>query len=103
MQSIRDAYWIVGKAMHRLNAQLVWAEAAEHHPAAGGAEINRSYPPASHCVPFDRRRPSKLARSPQESGGDAGIDGNVQTGRVTEIGRAEHEDRVGNVFRQHLA
>src|SRR5215211_687209 len=45
----------------------------------------------------------QLKASPQESGGNAGVDGNVQAGGVTQIGRAEHEDRVGDVLRQHLA
>src|SRR4029450_14016465 len=42
-------------------------------------------------------------RSPEESGGNAGVDGNMQTGRVTEIGRAEHEHRIGDVLGEHLA
>src|SRR5688500_32155 len=83
--------------MHLLKTQLVWAEVAKHHPAAGGAEINSSYPPASHCVPFDRP-----ARSSQEGGGNAGVDRNVQTGGVTEVSRAEHEDRVGDVLGEYL-
>src|SRR4051794_12123890 len=41
-------------------------------------------------------------RSPQERGGDAGVDRDVQTGGVAEVGRAEHEDGVGDVLRQHL-
>ena len=44
VQPVRDAYGVVGKAMHRLDAQLVWAEVAEHHSAACGAKINRSHP-----------------------------------------------------------
>ena len=48
---------VVGKAMHRLNAQLVWAEMPEHHPAACGAKIDSCHPPAGHLVPFDRRCP----------------------------------------------
>src|SRR5215207_379689 len=44
MQTVRDAYRIVGKAMHRLNAELIWAEVAEHHPATRGTKINRSHP-----------------------------------------------------------
>src|SRR5215207_940189 len=47
VQPVRDAYRIVGKAMHRLNAELIWAEVAEHHPAACGAEINSGYPSRS--------------------------------------------------------
>jgi hypothetical protein len=45
MQSIRDAYRIVGKAVHSLNAQQFRAEVTEHHPATCGAEINRGHPP----------------------------------------------------------
>ena len=56
VQPVRGTNRVVGKAIHLLNAQLVWPEVAEHHPAACRAKINRSYPPASHCVPFDRLR-----------------------------------------------
>jgi hypothetical protein len=48
VQPIRDAYGVVGKAMHRLDAQPIWTDVAEHDPAAGSAEINRSDPPAGH-------------------------------------------------------
>src|SRR5215203_6740216 len=50
----------------------------------------------------DQLRPHTPTRSPQESGGDAGVDGNVQAGRVTEVSRAEHEDRVGDVLGEYL-
>jgi hypothetical protein len=46
MQPVCDAYGVVGKAMHRLHAQLVRADVAEHHPAAGSAKINCGDPGA---------------------------------------------------------
>ena len=114
VQPVRDADRVVGKAVHRLDAQLVRAEVAEHHSAAGGPKINSGHPSAGHCVPFDKRRPSpskgsghicglspsKPGRSPQEGRSDAGVDGNVQTSGVAQVCRAEHEDSVGNVLRQ---
>src|SRR5680860_16576 len=42
-------------------------------------------------------------RSSQERGGDAGVDGNVQTSRVAEIAGAEHEHGVRHVLGHHLA
>src|SRR5215208_2327792 len=50
----------------------------------------------------DQLRPQTPTRSPQESGGDAGVDGDVQAGRMTEVSRAEHEDRVGDVLGEYL-
>src|SRR5690242_7478208 len=38
----------------------------------------------------------------QESGGDAGVDGDVQPGGVRQVGRAQHEHGVGDVVGQHL-
>ena len=63
VQAVRDAYRVVGKAMHRRDAQLVWAEVAEHHPAACRAKINSGNPSAGHCVPFDRRGPEPVEGS----------------------------------------
>src|SRR6476659_6203915 len=40
--------------------------------------------------------------SAQEGGGDAGVDGDVQTGGVGQVGGAEHEHGVGHVLGQHL-
>ncbi len=66
VQPVCDPDRVVGKAMHRLNAQLVWAEVAEHHPAACGAKINSGHPSAGHCVPFDRLR-AQMRAEPVEA------------------------------------
>src|ERR1700712_2892694 len=39
---------------------------------------------------------------PQERGGHAGVDGDVQAGGVGELGAAEHVDRVGDVLGEDL-
>ncbi len=56
VQTVCDAYGVVGKAMHRRDAQLVWAEVAEHHSAACRAKINSGHPAGGHRVPFDGLR-----------------------------------------------
>ena len=74
--------------MYHLNAQLVLAKVAEHHPAACCAEINRGHPPGGQRA---LRQPQGIcglslssARS-EEGGGNAGVDGDVQARGVTEI------------------
>ena len=56
MQAVRDAYGVVGKAMHRLDAQLVRTDVAEHHSAACRAKINRSHPSLVIVIARMRRR-----------------------------------------------
>ena len=65
-----NAYRVVGKAVHRLNAQQVRAEVAEHDPALVAPRSTA----ATH--PVD---------SPQEGGSHAGVDRNVESRGVAEI------------------
>ena len=64
MQAVGGAHRLIGKALYLLKTQLVRAEVAKHHPAAGGAKINSGHPSAGHCVPFDKLRTAPVeARS----------------------------------------
>jgi hypothetical protein len=66
---------------------------ADHDPPAGGAQVDGRDP---GCAVSQR------GSSSQESGGDPGIDGDVQPGGLGQVTTGEGEDRVGDVGRQDL-
>ena len=126
MQPVHGANGVVGKAIDLLDAQLIsdrggraspgrlWHQDQQRlptrwslaFPSTSAGHICGLSPSTSAVLSLSKgpgRRLSKPARSSEEGGGDAGVDGNVQAGGVTQISRAEHEDSVGDVLRQHLA
>ena len=89
MQAVRQAHRLVREAVDLGQLELVRPDPPDHHPAARGAEVDGGDEP-----PLGHRR---------KAAADAGVDGDVQAGRVGQVAADQGEDGGGDVLGQHLA